>query len=387
LLYFLFGGLLPSQHQLRWAQLRVGVTVIFASITLAVLIFLMSGNVGLFSHKLLLYAYFENAGGLRVGAPVRLEGVDIGNVTAIRLVPPDKQPAPKLTTPADQITGSPGERIDKPVQITMKIGRKYLYDLRSDSIALLSTAGVLGETFIDIDSTSTSGPVASDGTILRTRKMKSIEGMVSASQSTVENVDVLVRRLDRILSNVERGQGSLGMFLTDKSLYNNLNATVRELQTIASDMSNGRGTVGKLLASDELYNKLNGSVDKLNRIVDELNDGNGTVGRLIKDPTLYNNANQTIAKANKLMDDISSGRGAIGKFASDQEFARKLDATITSLQVIASRLQQGEGSAGLLLKDPSLYTSADQMLSETRGLIKAMRENPKRYLTNHLRIF
>ena len=30
--------------------------------------------------------YVDNAGGLRVGAPVRLEGVDIGNVTRIRVV-------------------------------------------------------------------------------------------------------------------------------------------------------------------------------------------------------------------------------------------------------------------------------------------------------------
>ncbi|MCU1310264.1 MAG: hypothetical protein JWO20_1389, partial [Candidatus Angelobacter sp.] len=34
---------MPSQQQLRWSELRVGLTVVFASITLAVLIFLMSG--------------------------------------------------------------------------------------------------------------------------------------------------------------------------------------------------------------------------------------------------------------------------------------------------------------------------------------------------------
>ena len=78
---------MPSQKQLKWSQLRVGLTVLFASLVLAVLIFLMSGTLGLFASKMELYCYFEDAGGVRQGAPVRLEGVDIGNVSAIKLVP------------------------------------------------------------------------------------------------------------------------------------------------------------------------------------------------------------------------------------------------------------------------------------------------------------
>ena len=61
---------MPSQQQLKWSQLRVGITVVVALITLAVLIFLMSGTAGLFTTKLTLYAYFDNAEGLLVGAPV-----------------------------------------------------------------------------------------------------------------------------------------------------------------------------------------------------------------------------------------------------------------------------------------------------------------------------
>ncbi|HEY6938640.1 MAG TPA: MlaD family protein, partial [Terriglobales bacterium] len=73
---------MASQKQLRWSELRVGLTVIFASIVLIILIFLMTGSSGLFTRKITLYSYFDNASGLRVGAPVRLEGVDIGNVKA-----------------------------------------------------------------------------------------------------------------------------------------------------------------------------------------------------------------------------------------------------------------------------------------------------------------
>ena len=47
----------------------------------------MSGTTGLFTPKITLKSYFDNAEGLRNGAPVRLAGVDIGNVTAVHVVP------------------------------------------------------------------------------------------------------------------------------------------------------------------------------------------------------------------------------------------------------------------------------------------------------------
>ena len=78
---------MPSQKQLKWSELKVGVTVVVAGLVLAVLIILMSGTGGLFTHKLILRSYFFDAQGLRVGAPVRLSGVDIGNVSQIRVVP------------------------------------------------------------------------------------------------------------------------------------------------------------------------------------------------------------------------------------------------------------------------------------------------------------
>ena len=88
---------MPSQKQLKWSQLRVGITVIVASVTLGLLLLLMSGTSGLFTRRIVLKSYFDNAEGLRMGAPVRLAGVDIGNVTRIMIVKDkDKQLTPVL---------------------------------------------------------------------------------------------------------------------------------------------------------------------------------------------------------------------------------------------------------------------------------------------------
>ena len=172
---------MPSQKQLQWSQLRVGLTVIFASLTLVLLLFLMSGTGGFFSHRITLISFFDNASGLRVGAPVRLDGVDIGNVAAIRVVP-DKD---------KQIT---------PVEVVMKVSTKYGFNLRRDSMASLDTAGVLGETYLDIDSSQAIGPVANNGDILPTQVHPDFNEVVRSSQSTLQNMDALLKRADRILA-------------------------------------------------------------------------------------------------------------------------------------------------------------------------------------------
>ena len=116
---------MPSQKQLKWSQLRVGITVIVATLTLAVLLFLMSGTSGLFTRRITLKSYFDNAQGLRQGAPVRLSGVDIGNVSKILIVP-DK------------------DKLQTPVEVVMKLSTKYSYAIRRDSVTHSHCAQVRG---------------------------------------------------------------------------------------------------------------------------------------------------------------------------------------------------------------------------------------------------
>ena len=357
---------MPSQKQLQWSELRVGITVIVACITLGILIFLMTGATGLFTPKIKIRSYFDNAGGLRIGAPVRLQGVDIGNVTAVRIV---------------------RDHGSTPVEVAMKISTKYSFNLRKDSVALLATAGVLGETFIDIDSSQAKGPEAVDGDVLAIRDHPDIQDVVRASQGTLQNMDALLKRLDRIVAFVESGQGSIGKLIYDPTLYNRFAQTVTDFQGVVDEVRNGKGSIGKLVATDEAYNKLMASIDKINVVIDDVQQGKGTAGKLLKDSALYDNANQTVVNVRKITDDINSGRGSIGKLAKDEALAQKLDTTISKLASLTSDLEAGNGTAGKLFKDPSLYNNADQMLVETRELVKSIRENPKKYLTFKVKVF
>ncbi len=359
---------MPSQKQLKWSQLRVGLTVLGASITLGILILLMSGTGGFFTKKILIRSYFDNASGLRPGAPVRLEGVDIGNVKMVRII---ADPSRRTT----------------PVEVTMKISTVYQSSLRKDSVTSLETAGVLGETYIDINSSQARGPVAQEGDELATRDTPDIQDVVRASQGTLQNMDALIRRLDHIVAYVDSGQGSIGKVIYDPGLYNRLNSTVAQFQGLVNDVATGKGSLGQLFTSDDLYKKANATIDNLNSIVTELNAGKGTAGKFLKDPAVYDDAHTAIANLKAMTDDINAGKGTLGKLTKDQEFADKLQKTMNNLTEITNRLDSGEGSAGKFLRDPNFYNHSDQLLVETQTLIQAIRKNPKQYLTIHLKIF
>ncbi len=359
---------MPSQKQLKWSQLRVGITVIVSCVTLGVLLFLMSGTRGLFSKRIKLQSYFDNASGLREGAPVRLSGVDVGNVIKIRVVP-DKD---------KQLT---------PVEVIMKVSTKYGFDLRRDSVISLETAGVLGETYLDIDSSQAVGAIVQDGDTLATQVHPDFNQVVRASQSTLENMDALLKRADRILAFAESGKGSLGKLIYDPTLYNRISATVADLQGMVEEVAKGHGSLGALINKNDAYDKFLATLDKMNAVIDDVQAGKGTAGKLLKDPSLYDNANDTMANIKKVSETINSGKGTIGRLVEDDELAKKLDITITKLSELTSELEAGQGTAGKLFKDETLYNNANQMITEASALVKAVKENPKKYLSIKLHIF
>src|SRR5215469_13847378 len=326
---------------------------------------MMSGITGFFTTTIKVRAYFDNAEGLRNGQPVALSGVTIGNVQSVRVIS--------------------GRKVD-PVEVTMRINRKFAPLVREGTTATIETQGVLGDAFIDLDSRDAEGGPVPDGAILKSKYAPGLPDVFRSSQTSLQKLDILVTRVDHIVAQVDNGKGSLGKIINDPALFNRVTAALNQIQGILNDVSAGKGTIGRLLNDETLANKLIDSVDKLDSIMQETQGGKNNLGKILHDESLYTNLHQTIAKANQLMDDLNSGRGSAGKLLKDEEMAKKLQNTINKLSSIADKLEAGEGSAGRFLKDPSLYNNADQLLVETRDLIKAVRQDPKKYLTIHLKI-
>src|SRR5579875_1930810 len=148
---------MPSQQEVKWSQLKVGVLVLISLTLLVILLFLMTNATGMntFEKKLIARSYFENSEGLKVGAPVNLEGVPVGEVHAIHL----------STDPAHRLT---------PVQVDMKISPRFQNRLHTDTTASLITTGVVGDTVVELNSELAQGPEFQTGGEFRTYEAPSI---------------------------------------------------------------------------------------------------------------------------------------------------------------------------------------------------------------------
>lgn len=358
---------MPSRKEIQWSQLKVGALVLAAVAILIVLIFLMSGSTGgLFAPKLLLRTYFDNASGLKNGAPVTLEGVTIGNVARIRVVP---------------------THMPKPVEVTMRIGDDYARSLHTDSTTVIAQAGVLGDSFVDITSQKATGPPPPNHSELRSRDTPSIQEVVNTSEVALQQITELMGKVDTFFDALNSKKGSAGKIMNDPELYNKLTRVTTNLEVITRTMAAGEGTLGKLIHDDTLYQHLNASVERLNNITAALDEGKGTAGKLLHDDSLYNNLNSAVANTNQLVANINAGKGALGKLATDQEFAGKLNDTVTNLDELLKGINEGKGTMGQLVQNRSLYDHADQTMDQAQQLVKAIRENPRKYLVIQLKIF
>jgi phospholipid/cholesterol/gamma-HCH transport system substrate-binding protein len=361
---------MPSQQEVRWSQLKVGVIVLISTVVLVTLLFLMtsSSGLGILSHKLTVTTYFENSAGLKTGAAVQLEGVTIGTVKAVTI---DNSPERKLT----------------PVKVIMKLNEKFSSSLKKDSKASLSTVGVLGDTVVDINSQFAVGGPLQDGDELKTTETPSLTDVVKASQGTIESLNVILAKMNVIVDNLQSGKGSVGQLINNPDLYNKADKTVDELLTLEKNLNAGRGSIGKLMTDDTMYNRLNDAAGKLESISTSLNAGKGTAGMLLKDESLYRNLNSTLIHANSIMEQADAGKGGLGLMLKDPKFRQDLSNTLTQVNALVSGVNEGKGTLGKLTTDDAAYTNLNKLLTASTDLVKTIRSDPKKYLTIHLKIF
>jgi phospholipid/cholesterol/gamma-HCH transport system substrate-binding protein len=361
---------LPSQAEVRWSKLKVGSIVLVSMILLTTLLFLMTSAAGIafFQKRIIVKSYFDNASGLKAGAPVDLEGVTIGEVAHVEIT---TDPARKLT----------------PVEIVMKLSPHFRASLHKDSVVSLISSGVLGDTVVDINSQTATGPEIQNGDELRTKDVPSIQDVVASSQATVKSVNEIMPKINDIVTSIDTGKGSAGKLINDPQLYNRAVDTIGQLQALATNLNKGRGTAGKLLTDDTVYNNLKDTTARLDALATGLSTGKGSAGKLLTDDTLYNNLNTTLNQTNAMLAQINSGKGGLGLLIKDQAFADRLNDTVSKLDLLLTNVDEGKGTIGKLATDDTAYTNLNKLLANTDQLMTMIRQDPKKYLTIHMKIF
>jgi phospholipid/cholesterol/gamma-HCH transport system substrate-binding protein len=361
---------MAQRKQLTWAELRVGLFVLVALFVLAVGIFYVTAP-GFIGPKYRLRTFLPEVSGLAAGAPVRVDGVQVGNVESIRLVP--------------RTAGHLPEK-NKNIEVVMRVDRQFQAYILSDSAASLVTEGLLGNRYVNITRGVTGAPLK-EGQEVTGVEEKAIKEVVERSADLLGNLQALSSEAQELLAGVKQGKGTLGKLLTDQQAYNHLNSILAKGDQMVADAQAGHGTLGKLMVSEDLYNKVDSAVTDVKTITGDLRAQKGTLGKLLYDPSLYDAAKQALTNGNAVLGDVRAGKGTLGKLATDEELYNKLRDTSTNLANASAKLNENTTTVGKLFSDPRLYDNLTGLTGDLRLLIGDFRQNPKKFLHVKVTIF
>jgi len=358
---------MATRRSLAWTELRVGIVVILSFALLALAIFYVSGQSGFFVKKYTVTAFLKNANNLRGGAEVSLEGVTIGNVSKVAV---SRESDP-----------------NKAVEAELQLDETYKNIIRSDSRLTISTIGLLGDSKVDITRGTEAGTVIEDGGTIQGTEEGDIRRIVQGANDVVANFQVLSEDFKKITDRIDRGEGTLGKFLTDTAIFDNANQAAVELRTLVRDARTGPGTLGKLISDDQLHVKIMQISDRVDSLMAKVESGNGSLGKFVNDPSLYNRVDELALKFQTIADRMDKGEGTLGKLSKDETLYNDIRAGVTSFNSLMDTVQNGQGTIGKFIKDPSLFNNVNQVTSEFEKLMYDFRQNPKKFLTVNFRLF
>ena len=221
--------------QLRRNEILTGLLVL---VTVAVLtgILILLGAPGLFRPLVTYKIYFDNAAGIKLGAPVLLAGRKIGQVEAL-YSPVSREDAAladnaanviKQASPAPTPEGGPPKpKYEARIDVRVDQDAAVFKDAR----ARLITLGLLGETAIDFTQGNETSGLAKDGETFVGERVpdfgESIAKMLEIVQPVATEATATLKELQTTANNLSK--------ITDES--SQLNMTLAQMRTFAENLT------------------------------------------------------------------------------------------------------------------------------------------------------
>jgi phospholipid/cholesterol/gamma-HCH transport system substrate-binding protein len=326
-------------------EFKVGAFTLAGLLVVGLVVFLIGEERKLFETKLQYGAKFEEVQGLRRGSPVRMGGVDIGNVTEVAF----------------------GEvAADKKIRVKMDVVKDESRRIRQDSVATIENKGLLGDKMIVIS--------------VGNQKLPQIPAGGDIPSKEGDDMTALMAKLGTITGQVERVVGNLEQTthsLNDPQLQGNLKSSVESMNGILKSVDGGDGYVGKLIKSPEESQRLSQVIQNLDTATAELNKTtasvNAILGRIEHGPGLAHEVlygedsakavSQFGGAADELrltLKGVREGNGLahgvlFGGNDDSAQAMNNINQMSGDLRQIVADVKAGKGTLGALLVDPSVY--------------------------------
>lgn len=185
----------------RTLELKVGIFVVIAFVLLFIIVFSI-GDFTLIESGYRIKTVFGFVNGIAESAPVRLAGVDVGQVEKINVFYDTEENKTKVMLVA---WISRGVKIEK------------------NATPSINTLGILGEKYLEISPGTEDAGFLSDGDMISGEDPISMEALTKKMNELVGSASVVVERL-------KKGEGTVGKLLVEEKIYNDLEGFVADIK-------------------------------------------------------------------------------------------------------------------------------------------------------------
>lgn len=286
-------------------NLRLGAFVMAGLLFLILILYMIGRNSNVFISNFQLRTQFRDAKGLQPGNNVRFAGTQIGTVKKVQILN------------------------DTTIEILFYIEEKNKVFIRKNSLTSIGSEGLVGNKVLNISPSEVPGLMAEENDILPVRETHDIDEMLETLYVTNNNVAIISEELKNTVHRFNNST-ELWELLGSSDLSENLRASllnirrasaeamvmVADVHTIISDVKKGEGSVGTLLKDTTFASNLNDAVTKIKLVGDNAN-------------LLADELNRT---AHDLQQSVDSGKGTVNALLKDTVLAVKLNNSLSNIE-------------------------------------------------------
>jgi len=261
---------------------KLGIFIFIGTILLVLAIFLIGSKDSLFSDNIFIKSYFDNVEGLRTGAAVRLNGLNVGSVSHVRLL----------------------EINQYRVEVTMRINRDVSQFIRLDSEAAIETEGIIGSKIIVITPGSKGNATILDGGVIMSQSAVNMNQIILETQDIMTYMKELTREFAQVLGKINKGEGTIGKLVNDDQLYLETVKIVQSADTSLNTMVDRLEKMsGFIIGLGTSVEGIVGNVDSaaidLRNLISSIEEGEGALGALIADQSVYDSIKTVVQNLTK----------------------------------------------------------------------------------------
>ena len=283
-------------------EIKVAVLVIL-SIVLFYWGFTFLKGRNLFDSSNKLYAVYDNVAGLVVAAPVTINGLTIGKVNSIEMLPDGKMNV-ELVITNEQIKiakSSIAQIMDsgliggREIAIINNFSDKN-YTESGDTLQTSAKLGLTAELANQI------GPVKDKVEVLLENANKLIENLnATLDAATQQKLKTAIASLEVTMSEFSQASKNINGILVDTKPK--LSTTLSNFEKTSANLNNISTSLDKADLGATVK-KLEATLTNVNGIMANLEQGKGTMGKLLSDDAMYNNLTKTSKELELLLQDL-----------------------------------------------------------------------------------